>query len=151
MAGLYRTIRDDILGLWTAGWTHTDVPVFWRSDDLEPRPDPSDTVHFFRNEVDFGREILIASGGGRFKNLKSQYGSVVLRVFTSRAIASEDAALDLFQDAMAIFRSQRLQPDQLGNDLSFVGEGSGFDTGPEEDGSWFIRGGLMVFEYRFPG
>jgi hypothetical protein len=149
-AGLYRTIRDDILGLWNAGWTHSDVPTFWRSDDRDPMPDPSTAAHFLRNEVDFGAERLIAYGAGRAANLKAQFGSVVLRTFTARAVGDEDAALDLMADAMGIFRSQRIT-DGLGNDLSFVGDGSGFDAGPTEDGNWFMRGSLIVWEYRFRG
>ena len=150
--GLYRAIRDDILALFNAGWTHPDVPVFWRSDDLEPRPDPSDVAHFMRNEVDFGRETILAYGGGRATNLKAQFGSVNLRIFTARATANEDEALDLMHDAMAAFRSQRVVGSYtVGSDLSFVGDGSGFDAGPTEDGNWFMRGALIVFQYRFRG
>ena len=149
-AGLYRTIRDDVLAVFDAAWAHSDVPVYWRSNDSEPLPDPSDVPHFLRNEVDFGRETLLAFGGGRGANLKVQFGSVLLRVFAARALGDEDRALDLMADAMAAFRSQRIT-DAVGNDLSFIGEGSGFDVAPTEDGNWFTRGALMVFEYRFRG
>ena len=71
-AGLYRTIRDDVFAIFNAAWAHPDVPVFWRSNDLEPLPDPSDVPHFLRNEVDFGRETLVAFGAGRGANLKVQ-------------------------------------------------------------------------------
>lgn len=145
MSGLYRDIRDGITMLWTAGWAHSDVPVYWRSNDADPLPDPRDTSYFMRNEVDFGRETMRAFGGGRAANERAQFGSVVLRVFAGRGVGNEDTALDLMADAMQIFRSVR-----SGN-LSFIGEGSGFDAGPTEDGNWFMRGSLMVFEYRFTG
>jgi hypothetical protein len=150
-AGLHRQLRDDVIAMWTAGWTVTTVPAFWRSDDLQPLPDPSSAPHFFRNEVDFGREAIIAFGNGRGDNLKAQFGSVMLRIFSSRMMGNEDDALDYISAALAIYRSQRNPPDPLGNDLSFIGEGSGFDQGPTEDGNWFMRGALMVFEYRFRG
>jgi hypothetical protein len=149
-AGLYRTIRDDVLGIFNAAWAHPDVPVYWRSNDFEPLPDPAAVSHFLRNEVDFGRETLAAFGAGRGANLKLQFGSVLLRVFASRALGDEDRALDLMADAMAAFRSQRVT-DAAGNTLSFIGEGSGFDVPPTEDGNWFTRGALMAFEYRFRG
>lgn len=151
MNGLYRQIRDDVLTLWAAKWDHADVPVFWRSNDLEPLPDPSTANHFFRNEVDFGREATIGFGGGNHANFKAQYGSVILLCFTARAYGDEDVALDLMGDAMGVFRSERLPADPLGNDLSFVGDGSGFGSGPSEDGNWFFRGSMIVFEYRFRG
>jgi hypothetical protein len=150
MSGLYRTIRDDIIGLWGSGWPHADVPIFWRSDDLDPRPDPGDVPNFMRNEIDFGLERTLAYGGGRGQNTKGQYGSVILRIFTARSEVSEDTALDLIADAMAVFRSQRIT-DTAGGVLSFIGDGSGFTQGPTEDGNWFMRGSLMVFEYRFIG
>ena len=148
--GLYRTIRDDIVALFDAAWAHPDVPVYWRSNDFEPLPDPSDVPHFLRNEVDFGRETLAAFGGGVGANLRIQFGSVLIRVFAARALGDEDHALDLMANATAAFRSQRIT-DAAGNDLSFIGEGSGFDVQPTEDGNWFTRGALVVFEYRFRG
>jgi hypothetical protein len=38
-----------------------------------------------------------------------------------------------------------------GDDLSFINEGSGFEVPRTEDGNWFTRGALTVFEYRFRG
>lgn len=146
----YRQIRDDCEAIWNAGWTHPEVPVYWRSDDPQPLPDPFTTQHFFRNEVDFGGEEIEAYGSGRGANLKVQRGSVIIRCFTSRTIGTEDLALDLLSDAAAMFRSYR-ETDGIGNDLSFIGRGSGFDWGPGEDGNWFMRSTLFVFEYRFLG
>lgn len=148
-AGLHRTIRDDILSRWTAAWS-SDVPVLWRSNDPQPNLDPSSVPHFLRNEVDFGREVVLAFGAGRGTNSRSQFGSVIFRCFTSRTLGDEDDGLDLLSSAMAVFRSYRAT-DGSGNDLSFIGDGTGIDTGPEEDGVWAIRGGLIVFEYRFSG
>lgn len=145
MPGLYLTIQQEIIDIWTAAWTHNDVSVYWRFNDADPLPDPSTATHFMRNEIDFGRELLMAFGSGRFSNERSQFGSVILRVFTSRAQRSEDVALELMADAVGIFRSQR-----VGN-LSFIGEGSGFIESPSEDGNWFVRGCVVVWEYRFQG
>lgn len=145
MSGLYLTISDAIQSLWTAGWSHSSVPAYWRANDADPLPDPASISHFIRNEVDFGRERVTAFGGGRFANERSQFGSVLITVWASRALQSEDTALDLLADAAAIFRSVR-----SGN-LSFIGEGSGFTGGPSEDGNWFVRGAMTVFEYRFTG
>jgi len=156
MDDLYLVIRDDILTAWNAGWTRTDVPVFWRSNQPLPDPDPlggsghEASAHFLRNEVDFGHEDIVGFGGGRHRNLRAQYGSVLLRTFSSLVVQDEDESLKLMSAAMAIFRSYRVT-DSKGGDLSFIGTGSGFDSGPTEDGVWFMRGALAVFEYRFPG
>jgi hypothetical protein len=156
---LYLNIRDDIRAVWDANWSRTDVPVLWRGSDLMPIPDPGRSngrdrqrgpQHFFRNEIDFGAEEVTAIGGGRGKNLRTQYGSLVLRSFSALSIGEEDEALRLMGAATAIFRSYREQ-DAHGGDLSFIGSGSGFDWGPTEDGNWFMRGALCVFQYRFLG
>jgi hypothetical protein len=155
--GLYRMIRDAVIERWNAEWKHTDVTVSWRDNTVIPALDPAfggrdgdGTPHFFRNEIDFGRESIIAFGMGRGQNQRVQYGSVVLRLFTSILIGDEDEALDLLHDATSVFRSYRTI-DRDGNDLSVIGEGSGFDWGPDENGIWFVRGQLTVFEYRFLG
>lgn len=149
-AGLHRTLRDTAVGLFEAGWAHPTVPVYWRANDAEPLPDPHDVNVFVRNEVEFGRETVMAYGGGRLANQRALFGSVLVRVYAARYIQSEDVALDLMSDALACFRSQRVV-DALGNTLSFIGEGSGFDVDPTEDGNWFIRGAMTVYEYRFIG
>ena len=145
MSGLYLTISSSIQSLWALGWAHPTVPVYWRANDADPEPDPSTIAHFLRNEVDFGRERLMAFGGGRFANERSQFGSVLITVWAARDVGSENTALDLMADATAIFRSVR------SGDLSFIGEGSGFMSGPDETGNWFVRSFLTVFEYRFTG
>lgn len=146
---LYRDIRDQILSVWTANWTHTDVPVYWRSNDADPLPDPSDTAHFLRNEIEFDRERIVGFGGGRGQNLKCLQGTVLFYVFSSRQLQNEDVGLDLLSDAVAAFRSQRV------GGLSFLGDTYSFDAAqeqsPEEAGNWFVRGTFVVFEYRFNG
>jgi len=148
MSGIYRTLRDQILSIWTANWTHTTVPVLWRENDPEPLPDPQTSPHFLRNEIVFGRERIRAFGGGQFSNERFKYGSVIVRVFASRALQTDDTQLDLLSDAEAVFRSQRV------GELTFIGDVSGYDEDasvqpPEENGNWFMRGSLIVFEYRF--
>lgn len=156
MDNLYLVIRDDIITAWNAGWTHTDVPVFWNSNSPVPDPDPlgdsnhPGSVNFFRNEIDFGDVEPVAYGGGAGANLYAQRGSVIMRSFTSALAQDEDASLQLMSAAMALWRGYRVT-DSHGNDLSFVGSGSGFDQGPTDDGVWFMRGSLAVFEYRFTG
>jgi hypothetical protein len=147
---IYRNVRDDVLQVWGASWDRTDIPVFWRSNDPLPIPDPSTAPHFLRNEVDFGVEDIAGFGGGRGANLRVQYGSVKMRCFSALQLESEDEALQLLSAAMRLYRNYRTT-DQWGGDLSFIGQGSGFDFGPTEDGNWFMRTCLSVFQYRFPG
>jgi hypothetical protein len=146
--GLYRVIRDQIEGIWNANWAHPDVPVFWRENDSLPPEDPAVTPNFMRNEIDFGRERLIAFGGGPRANQLVKYGSIVLRVLSSRSLMSDDTTLDLLSDAEAIFRSR------LEGDLAFIGGMSGYDVQAEtgvENGVWYMRASLVVFEFRFIG
>lgn len=143
--GVYKQIRDAVEGIWDAGWTRLDVPVYWRSNDADPLPDPSTIDHFFRNEVSFGQETVVASGGGRFATERLQFGSVLIRCFVSRTLQDEDEMLNLLADAMKLYRSVKQ------GQLSFIGTGSGFNEGPTEDGNWFYRGTLTVFEFRFQG
>lgn len=145
MSGLYRTIRDEIQALWTASWTHGDVPVHWRENDADVEDDPSLVSHFLRNEFSPGRERVMAFGGGRYANERSQFGAVIISVWAARGVRHEDTALDLMADAVAVFRSYS------SGTLSFIGEGSGFIQGPSEDGNWFVRTTQVVFEYRFTG
>ena len=151
MAGIYRQIQDDVIPLWTTAWgAHPTVPAYWRANDAEVLPDPITTPYFFRNEVEFGRESVIGYGGGLGRNLRAQFGSVILHSFVGRHVQSEATALDLLADAAAAYRSKSIT-DALSNQLSFLGDGSGFDIGPVDDGNWFVRGLLIVFEYRFTG
>jgi hypothetical protein len=158
MDDLYLVIRNAVQAAWNASWTRTDVPVLWRENEPLPLIDPISgssngnafgLPYFFRNEIDFGREEIVGFGGGRFRNFRIQYGSVILRNFSSVTVGNEDEALRLISAATNIFRSYRVQQDDW--DLSFIGSGSGFDWGPTENGVWFLRGCLEVFEFRFPG
>lgn len=152
MAGLHRCISADVLALFNLNWSHPTVPVFWRADDLDPRPDPSQVANYMRNSLLFGPEKMMAYGGGRGANLKSKFGQVEFLVFAARGLSEEDTLLDLLSDAVASLRSQRVVGSYgVGSDLSFIGDGSGFDVGPTEDGNWFVRGERITFEYRFTG
>lgn len=152
MAGLYRAVETDIIALFNATWAHADVPVLWRTNDLDPAPDPSTQPHFLRNSVLFGAEVMRAFGGGRGANEKTQFGTVEFIGFAARSLVSEDTLLDLLWDATQTVRSSRVAGSYPpASDLSFVADGSHFDIDPTEDGNWFIRGCRMVFEYRFIG
>jgi len=153
MAGLYRSIQEDIQGIWTAGWTHDPavIPVRWRVNDVELDIDPSSFSHFLRNEVDFGAERIIGFGGGRNSATRVQFGSVNIHAFSARDVRSETLLLDYLHDATSIFRSKRIAGSYAGGDLSFIGEGSGFESSITEDGNWYHRGAMLVFEYRFHG
>ena len=154
MDDLYGVIKRAIVAAWDEGWTHTDVPVLWRENEPLPRIDPitggtGGMPYYFRNQVEFGSEEIIGFGGGRGRNFRAQRGSVIIRSFASVLIGDEDQALRMISDATAIFRSYRKQQDDW--DLSFIGSGSGVDWGPNENGVWFQRGCLEVFEFRFTG
>lgn len=152
MSGLYRSIETDIIGLFNATWAHPSIPVFWRVNDLEPLPDPATVPHFLRNTILYDTEDLLAFGGGRGRNQKSQNGTVEFVAFAARSLVSEDTLLDLLWDATQTVRSQRLTGTYAGgSDLSFVGEGNHFDVNPVEAGNWFVRGCRMFFDYRFIG
>jgi hypothetical protein len=141
---LHKDCQNEIISIWNAAWTHSTVPVYWHANDADPVPDPSTVRHFLRNEVDFGRETVRAFGGGRFANERILTGSVLLRVFAARMERSENTLLDLMSDAIAAFRSVRTET------LSFI-HASGFDESAAEDGNWYMRGSLVVFEYNFVG
>lgn len=146
---IYSSITVACQGLLAIGFTRS-IPIFWRANDPEPMPDVVTQPLFLRNEIEFGAERTMAFGGGQFGNLKGQFGSVVLRGFAARMVLQETDLLDALGEAVACFRSKRII-DGLGNNLSFIGEGSGFRENAAEDGNWFIRGCLMVFQYRFSG
>jgi hypothetical protein len=146
----YGDIDALVRSIWTAGWTHVDVPTFWRAQEVGVLPDPRITPHFMRNELTYGRESTIAFGGGRFANQKLKYGSVVLRVFSDTNLANDTVALGLLSDAEAVYRSLRTGA------ISFIGGMSGFDENDADEplmdaGNWTMRGSLIVWQYRFTG
>lgn len=150
MTGLYNCIEDDVLALFNLTWAHPDVPVFWRTNDLEVLPDPLTTPFFLRNTVIFGPEAYIAFGGGRGANDKTIDGVVEIVGFSSRSKVSERNLLELMWDATQTFRSKRVAGSFAGgSDLSFIGHGSAFDIAPEESGNWYMRGTRVAFVYRF--
>ena len=152
MAGLYASIENDVIALFNATWAHPTVPVYWRANDADPRPDPSTTSHFLRNEVTDGIERVIAFGAGLSGNEKIHFGVVHLAGFAARALGSEAVLLDLLWDATQALRSRRVVGSySAGSSLAFLGDASGVDITDPEDGGWFVRGYRMFFEYRFRG
>jgi hypothetical protein len=141
---------------WAVRWTRTDVPVLWRDNDPLPHPDPlfprtgssGGASHWFRNELDFGMEEVAEFGGGRGQNIRVQYGSLLMRCFTSMLVDNEDEALVLLSEASRVFRGYRAT-DANGCQLSFLESGTGLEWAPTDDGVWFMRGLLAVFEFRF--
>jgi hypothetical protein len=155
-ANLYLTISNDIMLAWNAAWQRSDVPVLWRDNDPLPHPDPTfprnagtgGLNHWFRNEIDFGMEEVAEYGGGHERNIRVQYGSLLMRCFTTMMLDNEDEALALISDASRIFRGYR-GIDANGCQLSFLESGTGLEWAPTDDGVWFMRGLLAVFEFRF--
>lgn len=155
---LYLTVTNTIRNAWTDRWPRADVPVLWRSNDPLPHPDPifrnnnagGGVAHYFRNEIDFGLEEVAEYSGGRGANIRVQYGSLLMRCFTSLMIDNEIEALGLISVASNLFRSYRVI-DANGCSLNFIESGTGLDWAPTEDGVWFMRGLLAVFQFRFPG
>ena len=147
---VYGDIDAQVRSIWAAGWTHADVPTFWRTQEAGVLPDPRVTPHFMRNELTYGRENTVGFGGGRFANEKVKHGSVVVRVFSDVNLANDTVALGLLSDAEAVFRSLR------SGALSFIGGMSGFDDDDSnaslvDAGNWTMRGSLIVWQYRFNG
>lgn len=142
---VYRAARDAVQDLWAAHWTGpAAVPVLWHSNGLELVPDVTATTHWLHLAVEFAEERLVAFGGGRLANDRVLRGSIVIRVLAARG-AGEDEALSLLSEAVAVFRSHRAGP------LSFLGDAVLPEPGASDDGSWWIRSALAVFEFRFQG
>ena len=68
----------------------------------------------------------------------------MIRVLAARG-TGEDTALALLSDAVAVFRSRRVGA------LSVLGDAVLPEPGASEDGLWWIRSALAVFEFRFQG
>ena len=141
----YRAARDAVQAVWNTHWPGPPtVPVLWHSNGLETVPDVADTPHWLHLAVEFAEERMVAFGGGRLANDRVLRGSVVIRVLAARG-AGEDEALSLLSDAVAVFRSRRVGP------LSVLGDAVLPEPGASEDGLWWIRSALAVFEFRFQG
>lgn len=151
MSDLYSCIVTDIEGIFAANFSYGGVVVAWRDNDAEPRPDPGATPLYLRNEVHFGREKVIAFGGGLGANERLQFGSVSFICFSSRATGNENALLATLSQAMGAVRGKVVPGSYGTSTLSFIGDGSGFDVDAEENGNWFVRGCRFSFEYRFRG
>lgn len=143
---VYRAARDAVQAVWTANWpvANAAVPIRWHSNTEEQIPDVATVSHWLHLSVEFSEERITGFGGGRFNNDRVLSGSVVIHVFAARG-AGEDTALNLISDAMTTFRSRRDGP------LSFIGDSLLPETGASEDGNWWMRSAIAVFEYRFQG
>jgi hypothetical protein len=92
--------------------------------------------------IDFDGEDIRAYAGGREASDREWRGTVEIRVVAETGYG-DDAALDLLDDAVGVYRSRR----EAG--LSFI-EGSTeiFDSATE-DGAWFIRGTMLPWTYEY--
>lgn len=141
----YSDARAAIKAAWAGAWTgHDGVPVIWKENTAPVIPDPSEAANWLELEIDTGREQTVAFGGGLHRNEKVLSGSVVVRSYAAIG-TGDDALFGLLDAALAVFRSRR------DGDLNFIGQSAGYDQGPSEDGNWFFRAGLAVFEFRFRG
>lgn len=139
--------RRQIQALWDEKWAvyAHDVPVLWhRNIRSLPVPDATEAPFWLHVAVDFGVENLVAFGSGRFHNGRRLYGALGVSVF-SAVNEGEDFALQLLDDALAVFRSERRDA------LSFIGEIGSMDEGGSEDGVWYMRAARLLFEFRFTG
>lgn len=142
---VYRDASDAVRAVWAANWpAPAGVPVRWHMNTEEQVPDVGTTTHWLHLAVEFIEERIRAFGGGRFANDRVLSGSVVIRVFAARG-HGEDTSLGLLSDAMTAFRSRR------DGNLSFVGEAMIPEPGASEDGNWWVRSAIAVFEFRFQG
>lgn len=141
----YRDARDAVQTVWTANWpAPVGVPVRWHANTEEQVPDVGTTTHWLHLSVEYAEEAIRAFGGGRFANDRVLSGSVVIRVMAARG-EGEDTGLDLLDDAMTTFRSRRTGA------LSFIGDAMIPEPGASEDGNWWVRSAIAVFEFRFQG
>jgi hypothetical protein len=141
--GTLRTIRDAIRAAWNARWPHgTTYRVLWQVNDNESVPEPGEARAWVHVVIDFDGEDIRAFGGGREASDREWRGTVEIRVVAETGYG-DDAALDLLDDAVGVYRSRR----EAG--LSFI-EGSTeiFDSATE-DGAWFVRGTMMSWTYEY--
>jgi hypothetical protein len=141
--GTLRTIRDAIRTAWDARWPHgTTYRVLWQVNDNESVPEPGEARAWVHVMVDFDGEDVRAYAGGREASDREWRGTVEIRVIAETGYG-DDAALDLLDDAVGVYRSRR----EAG--LSFI-EGSTeiFDSATE-DGAWFIRGTMLPWTYEY--
>lgn len=137
-----------VKALWEEKWPgygHLTVPVLWNNNVQNlPIPEQADTPFWLHLEVDFGVEELVAFGNGRFRNERRLYGALSVRTFS--AINTNDQfGLQLLDDALAVYRSERRDT------LSFIGDIGSMDEGGAEDGAWYERSARLMFEFRFSG
>jgi hypothetical protein len=141
--GTLRVIRDAIRTAWDARWPHgTTYRVLWQQNDNESVPEPGEARAWVHVMIDFDGEDVRAYAGGREASDREWRGTVEIRVIAETGYG-DDAALDLLDDAVGVYRSRR----EAG--LSFL-EGSTeiFDSATE-DGAWFVRGTMLPWTYEY--
>jgi hypothetical protein len=136
-----------VKALWEEKWPvyGHPYPVLWNNNVQNlPIPEQAETDYWLHMEVDFGVEQLVAFGNGRFSNERRLYAMLGVRVFS--AISTSDTfGLQLLDDALKVYRSERRDT------LSFIGDIGSMDEGGTEDGAWYERSARLMFEFRFSG
>lgn len=141
--GTLRVIRDAIRTAWDARWPHgSGYRVLWHQNDNESVPEPGEARAWLHISVDFDVEDVRGFAGGRHAADREWRGTVEIRVMAETGYGDDDA-LDLLDDALAVFRSRR----EAG--LSFIDvEAELFDSATE-DGAWMVRGTAIPWAYEY--
>lgn len=134
-----------IESLWGSGWTgHDGIPVYWHHNSADIVPSRATTDYWVHLAVEFDDEYAIAWGQGPKQSERELRGCVVIRVFAGRGLG-ESIMLGLLDDAITVFRGQRVGP------LSFIGDIVQQQPGASDDGGFWIRSALACFTFRFKG
>ena len=116
--------------------------MLWHQNDNESVPEPGEARAWLHISVDFDVEDVRGFAGGRHAADREWRGTVEIRVMAETGYGDDDA-LDLLDDALAVFRSRR----EAG--LSFIdGEAELFDSATE-DGAWMVRGTAIPWAYEY--
>lgn len=143
--GPYAEAAAALEALWLARWpAPADVPVLFHDNTDEPVPSRIDTAAWLHVSIEFDEEQAVAFGSGYGLTERTLGGAVVLRVLAARG-TGETAALALLDQALAVFRGQRVGP------LSIIGAMPLQQPGASDDGAWWIRSAIAAFVYRFRG
>ena len=142
--GTLRAIRDAIRAAWDARWPHgTAYRVLWQQNDNESVPEPGEARAWLHIAIDFDGEDVRAFAGGREASDREWRGTIEIRVIAETGFG-DDAALDLLDDAVNVYRSRRE------GGLSFIDGSTEIFDSATEDGAWFVRGTMLPWtqEYR---
>jgi len=142
-SGTLRVIRDAIRSAWDARWPHgTTYRVLWQVNDNESVPEPGEARAWLHIAIDYDGEDVRAFAGGREASDREWRGTVEIRVIAETGYG-DDAALDLLDDAVGVYRSRR----EAG--LSFIDGSTEIFDSATEDGAWFIRGTMLPWTYEY--